>query len=68
MPEAAMDEDSFMSAAEDEVGRAGQVTVVQAKSETHRMDEATDEHLRLAIAPSHLRHASAPFCRGKSVH
>jgi hypothetical protein len=67
MPKTAMHEDCLAPTRENEIGRAGQAPVMQAVPEAHGVNHAAHQHLGLAIASAHLRHARASCSGAKSV-
>lgn len=68
MPEAAVHEDGFASAAKYEVGGAREAAVVQPVTKAHRVQETADEHLRFAVAPSDPRHSGATLIGSERIH
>ena len=69
MPEAAVYEDHLSEPRENEIGRAGKVSPVKAKPETHAMNKPADDHLRLRIRLANTTHTRTQrVSRGLGCH
>lgn len=59
MPEAAVDEDDRLDAAQHDIGRARQVAVMEAKTQARRVDRAADLEFGLGVLAANRRHNAA---------
>ena len=57
MPKTSVDKNYFAAGLENEVRYARQPPIVKAISESHPMDHAANDHLRLGVTSTHTRHA-----------
>ena len=63
VPEAAMHEDDFPQAREDQVGPTGQALAVQPVAIPHAVNSSTDSKFGLRILAADARHDAAPNIR-----
>jgi hypothetical protein len=56
VPEAAVDEDRYLPAGQDDVGDAGKVAAVESKAKAQPVEDATDSDLGSGILPPDPRH------------
>jgi hypothetical protein len=68
VPPTAMDKDDFTPRWEDKVGTPRQLRGMQAVAVSKPMNKPTDNHLRLSVLASDLRHQSAALFSGDRVH
>ena len=68
VPEAAVDEDACAVLAQDDVGMAGQTTVVEPVAETAGVQPAPDSHLGLGVCRMDGRHVLMPLLRRHRIH
>ena len=68
MPEASMHENNLPPPDEDQIGLAGQVFAVQAKSIPQPMGEFADDQFRFGVFRPHPLHDPAAFFPGENIH
>lgn len=68
VPEATVDEDTGAVLAQDDVGVAGQTTVVKPVAEAAGVQPAADGHLGLGVSRTDGRHVLMPLLRGHRIH
>ena len=67
VPEAAMDEDHFSKARENEVGRTRQVAPMESVTETHSMNDSTHDQFGLGVSMPNTRHPLAALGLGERI-
>ena len=68
VPEAAVDENHFAQSGKNQVGLAGQVGAMQAKSKSQRVRQPPHDHFRFGVFTAHPLHGLTPLGGGEIVH
>jgi hypothetical protein len=68
VPETAVNKNGLSPAAEDDIGRSGQLPRMKSESKAHPMQERSNENLGFRVAASYRSHVGGAMLRAEPIH